>query len=115
MANNENLKPFTEENAKYFGKKGGIKSAQVRAQKKSTKEKFKILLDMPVKQQSDINKLKDAGFLDEDIDNQTLLVYSLFEKALSGDTKAASMIFKIMQETDEEKSNMMFDSLNLLF
>ena len=57
---------------------------------------------MPVRYQSDINKLKEAGFSDEEINNQTLLTYALFEKALVGDTKAASTIFKILQDTDEE-------------
>lgn len=115
MANTENLKPFTKENAKYYGKKGGIKSAEVRAERKSIKEQFQLLLNMPVSTQSDISKLKEAGFLDDEINNQTLLIYSLFEKALAGDTKAVSIIFRIMQETDEEKSNLIMDSLNVLF
>ena len=67
MANTENLKPFTTENAKYYGQKGGIKSAQVRAERKSIKEQLQLLLNMPIRHQSDINKLKEAGFLDEEI------------------------------------------------
>ena len=110
MANIENLKPFTHENAKYYGQKGGIKSAQVRADRKSIKEQLNLLLNMPVKSQLDIRKLKEAGFLDEELNNQTLLTYSLFEKALLGDTKATSLIFKIIQDSDNEKSNMLSDA-----
>ena len=43
MANIENLKPFTKENAKYYGKKGGIKSGKARAERKSIKEQMRIL------------------------------------------------------------------------
>ena len=109
MSNNKNLKPFTKENAKYYGHIGGVKSAIVRAKKKSIKEQLQLLLNMPICNQYDITKLKEAGFLDEEMNNQTLLTYSLFEKALSGDTKATSIIFKTIQDSDIEKSNIMTD------
>ena len=85
MANLDNLQPFTKENAKYYGKKGGIKSGIVRAERKSIKEQMKLLLEMPLVNESRIKRLKEAGFNDSEINNQLYLTYSIFEKALTGD------------------------------
>lgn len=115
MPNTENLQPFTKENAKYYGKKGGIKSGIVRAERKSIKEQLKLLLEMPVTNEVRVNRLKEAGFDDIEINNQLYLTYTIFEKALSGDVKATSLIFKTMQNEDGEKSNAFSDSLNDLF
>ena len=115
MPNNTNLQPFTKENAKYYGKKGGIKSGKVRAERKSIKEQMKILLEMPITNESRINKLKDLGFEEKEINNQLYLTYTLFEKALTGDIKATSLVFKTMQNEDEEKVNSFNDKLNDLF
>lgn len=115
MANSENLQPFTKENAKYYGKKGGIKSGKVRAERKSIKEQMKLLLEMPITNESRIKKLKEAGFEESEINNQLYLTYIIFEKALTGDVKATSLIFKTIQNEDEEKSNIFNDTLNDLF
>ena len=115
MANIENLQPFTKENAKYYGKKGGIKSGIVRAERKSIKEQMQLLLSMPVFSQSKANMLLEAGFDETEINNQLLLTYTIFQKALTGDVKATSLVFKTIQNEDNEKSNAFNDTLNELF
>lgn len=115
MPNIENLKPFTRENAKYYGKKGGIKSGIVRAERKSIKEQMQLLLSMPVSNPRKANMLLEAGFEEAEINNQLLLTYTIFEKALTGDVKATSLVFKTIQNEDNEKSNNFNDSLNDLF
>lgn len=115
MSNNDNLQPFTKNNAKYYGKKGGIKSGQVRAERKSIKEQLKILLEMPVSKDYRIKELQEAGFNESEINNQLYLTHKIFEKALSGDVKATSLIFKTIQNEDEEKTNARNDSFNDLF
>ena len=115
MANNENLKPFTKENAKYYGKKGGIKSGKVRAERKSIKEQLQLLLSMPITNKTRIDRLKEAGFEDNEINNQLYLTYTVFEKALSGDVRAISLIFKTMQNEDNEKANVFNDIINDIF
>ena len=115
MANSENLQPFTKENAKYYGKKGGIKSGQVRAKRKSLKEQMKILLEMPITNENRINKLKQAGFEESEINNQLYLTYSTFEKAISGDIRAVSLVCKIMQNEDKEKNSSFNDTINEIF
>ena len=115
MANIENLQPFTKENAKYYGKKGGIKSGIVRAERKSIKEQMQLLLSMPVASESKVNLLKEAGFSETEINNQLLLAYTIFQKALTGDVKATSLVFKTIQNEDSEKANVFNDTLNDLF
>ena len=115
MANSENLQPFTKDNAKIYGKKGGIKSGKVRAERKSIKEQMKILLEMPITNESRIDRLKKAGFEEGEINNQLYLTYTIFEKALTGDVRATSLIFKVMQNEDEEKANSFNDTINDLF
>lgn len=101
MTREKNLKPFTEENAKYYGRKGGIKSGIVRAERKSIKEQMKILLSMPVSSDYRINILKEAGFTEPEINNQLLLTYTIFEKAIKGDVRACEFIMKIIQVENE--------------
>lgn len=115
MSNNENLKPFTKENAKQYGKKGGIKSGKVRAERKSIKEQLSILLELPITNKEKIQELSEIGFSESEMNNQLYLTYSLFEKALLGDIKATTLIFKTIQKEDEEKSNSFNDALNDMF
>lgn len=113
--NNENLQPFTKENAKMYGKKGGKKSGQVRAEKKSIKEQLRVLLNMPISDEKNIEMLENDGFEFEEMNNQLLLTYILFKKGISGDTKSISLIFKTLQEEDIEKTNDMSDLFKGLF
>lgn len=115
MANIENLEPFTKENAKYYGKRGGIKSGIVRAERKSIKEQMQLLLSMPVASQNKVNLLKESGFDDAEINNQLLLTYTIFQKAITGDVKATSIILKTIQNEDNEKTNAFNDALDDLF
>lgn len=115
MSNVKNLKPFTKENAKYYGRKGGIKSGIVRAERKSIKEQLQLLLSMPVSSDYRINILKEAGFKETEINNQLYLTYSIFEKALTGDIRATALIFKTIQNEDEEKNNELTDEMNNIF
>lgn len=104
MSNIENLQPFTKENAKYYGKKGGIKSGIVRAEKRNIKEQMKMLLEMPITNKNRINRLKEVGFEAEEINNQLSLTYSIFEKAINGDIRACELIFKIINLEKESEN-----------
>ena len=115
MANNENLQQFTKDNAKIYGKKGGIQSGKVRAERKSIKEQLKILLSMPISNDNRKRQLLEAGFDETEVNNQLYLTYMIFEKALTGDVKAASLIFKTMQNEDEEKTSNFYDSMHTMF
>lgn len=79
MANSENLKKLSSEEARKNGKKGGIKSVEVRRARKTLKEELLLLLS--------------SG------DTQERLSLALIEKAFKGDTKA----FEVIRDTIGEK------------
>ena len=75
MANSENLKPIrSESEARENGKKGGIKSGEVRRARKTLKEELLLLLE--------------SG------NTQNKISLALIKKALKGDIKAFEEIFR---------------------
>lgn len=82
--NPQNLKRLSSEEARRNGKKGGVKSAQARREKKTFKELLKIALEM---------RTKNGNTNAEEI------VVSLILKAQSGDVKA----FEAVRDTIGEK------------
>ena len=80
MANNENLKPVrTESEAREKGKNGGIKSGEVRRERKALKEELIALLSQG--------------------NTQEKISVALIDKALKGDVKA----FETIRDTIGEK------------
>lgn len=109
--NNDNLKPFTKENAKEYGKKGGIESGKAKARIRTLKEQMKILLELPATDKEKAKGLINIGFDEADITNKFLLSFVLLEKALNGDIKAYDLIDKMMANSDKEKRNEYFGDL----
>ncbi len=60
MANIENLKPFTKENAYYYGKRGGITSGKTRRRKAYYKKQF----DAYFKISEAIDNMSDIDYQD---------------------------------------------------
>lgn len=83
-----NLIVPSSEQARKYGAKGGKKSGEVRRRKKALRERMKALLELPVSDYEDLDKALLMGLDNSEIDNETLLVIALFEKAKSGDVKA---------------------------
>lgn len=79
MANIENLKVPTSEQARINGKKGGIASAKARQERKALKEELLLLLS--------------------EGDTQKKISLSLIQQALDGNTKA----FEVIRDTIGEK------------
>jgi len=80
----EDLIPFnelTEEEQKKLAKAGGIKSVQVRRNKKKLKELANMLLDNDVNNPEIKKKLKENGL---DTSNKSLALLKLFQVALDG-------------------------------
>ncbi len=79
MANPNNLKQLSSEEARKNGKKGGIKSGEKRRERKALKEELLLLLSVG--------------------DTQKKLSLALIEKAMNGDVKA----FEVIRDTIGEK------------
>lgn len=91
MANEQNLIPFTSEQnreeAKKNGQKGGIKSGEVRRQRKAMKEQAELLLSLPFnltdkKGNESKEVLKKLGIDEDNIDNQMAMIVALWKTAL---------------------------------
>ncbi len=83
MANEQNLVPLTTEKAREIGKKGGKRSAEVRAARKTLREELLALLS--------------AG------DTQNKISLAMIDKAMNGDTKAFEIIRDTIGEKPKEK------------
>ncbi len=90
--NNENLKAPTTEEARERGKKGGLASGKVRAEKKRLKEA--------------VERVLSASYKNEDGENLSgyeLTAIALFDKARSGDVSAFNSIRDLIGEKPTDK------------
>ncbi len=107
MANESNLKPVrTKEEARKRGRNGGIKSGEVRNQKKAMREQMELLLSLPNKDAKTKKQLKAMGIDVGNIDNQMALILSMYKKAISGDVQAAAFIRDGVGEKPDNKVNL---------
>ena len=101
MANEQNLIPNSERSPKEVrenGKKGGIRSGEVRREKAQLKSAIKTILSLPVKDPKIKAQLKELGMADGDIDNSILPALGLFKKACKGDSSAARLLAELNGE-----------------
>lgn len=96
----ENLRPCEYKLSQEEAKKGGIRSGQVRKQKKTVAEYLKKWADSEVSEKD--KKVLQALGLSEEATNRTLLVIPLIKKASSGDMKAMQMVIELLGE-DKKK------------
>lgn len=96
----ENLRPCEYKLSQEEAKKGGIRSGQVRKQKKTVAEYLRKWADGEVSEKN--KKALEALGLSEEATNRTLLVVPLIKKASNGDTKALQMALELLGE-DKKK------------
>lgn len=84
MANNENLRKLTTEEAREIGRKGGKASVKARRKKKQLKELLELALSQPH---------------EDGEDNYYAITAALIQEALSGNTKA----FEVIRDTIGQK------------
>ena len=96
----ENLRPGEYKLSQEEAKKGGMRSGQVRKQKKTVAEYLRKWADGEVSEKD--KKALQALGLSEEATNRTLLVIPLIKKASSGDTKAMQMVLELLGE-DKKK------------
>ncbi len=109
MANPENLKTLSPNEAREQGRKGGIASAAKRKEKKALKATLETLLSMPINEGMEealegiqnLARLKGAN-----IDVQTAVMFAQIKKALKGDTRAAEFIRDTIGQKPGDKLDM---------
>lgn len=96
--NEQNLIPYSERSvneARENGSKGGKASGAARRRKKDMKQKMKALLELPAAA-NDKEQLEALGVDPDDMDNEMVLVMSMFLSAAQGDTKAFDRVIQIL-------------------
>ena len=96
----------TPEQRAEYGRKGGLKSGEVRRNKKAMKEVLSCLLDMTMKtgKHVDIDKIKSfADIKGKNLSVQEAILVTQIQKALKGDSAAAVYIRDTVGERPGEK------------
>ena len=115
MANEQNLIPFTSdqnrEEAKKNGRKGGIKSGEVRRQRKAMKEQMELLLSLPFnltdsKGNDVVDTLEFLGIDKDQIDNQMAMNIALWQTAINSNNRQQVQAIKEIRDiTKDNKEN----------
>lgn len=99
MANIENLRTPTTEEARDIGRKGGIASGKARQQKKLIKDNIELLLSLPIKNNKTKEQLRQLGIEESEMNNQMAMVIAMYQKVLKGDVQA----FNTLRDTLGQK------------
>lgn len=93
MANNGNLKPvLSKKEARERGRNGGLASVKARRKKRDMRKQLELLLSLDIGNSASHKKLAKLGIPEKDINNQMALNVAMFQKAISGDVRAAEFI-----------------------
>lgn len=76
--------------------KAGRASGAARRRKRDLKAKMKMILELPVSDSGDAEAVSAMGIDAEEIDNETLMLIGLFQKAKSGDVQAVREVRSIL-------------------
>lgn len=116
MANNKNLKPFselTEEQQREIRRKGGRASVEAKRRRKTMRQVLEMLLydvelDEPTKE-----RLRNQGVKDpKDFNHQTVINRSLIAKAEAGDVQAYHAICAMIDEKPADRMEVDGDLFN---
>nr|DAT58389.1 MAG TPA: terminase large subunit [Caudoviricetes sp.] len=102
MANEKNLKPFTDnqsrEKAVRNGRKGGIASGVAKRQKKTLSDLAKMIAETPAPDAAR-RKLELMGIEAEDASNNALIAASVYSKAVKGNMQAVEKWEQLVADT----------------
>lgn len=108
MANEQNLRPPTSEEARERGRKGGKASGKKRQQNKTFKEIISKFLDGQVSDERLKQQMIEFGFADKEVSNKSCAVFALWREAIKGNTKA----FELLRDTIGEKPIEQIQNIN---
>ena len=100
---NENLIPFdqrTEEEQREIRRKGGKRSGQVRREKKTIREAFALLKDLPLDNEKLREKLKKAGVTNDDMTYGAAMAYMTVINGMKGNPSFMRLAFEMLGEND---------------
>lgn len=105
MANNENLKPVqSKEEARELGRKGGIRSGEVRREKATMRKTLEMMLDEVADIEGNENKLT----------YKQLATIGLLKGAIRGDNANYKTILEVIGEMQEENNETPTVNINIV-
>lgn len=99
--NNENLIPNnrrSKEEVREHSRKGGIKSGEVRREKKTLKDTLKMLLALPIKDETTKEMLSSIGIAEKDMTRQITVCLGALKAADNGSYKSLDTIATLLGE-----------------
>ena len=107
----KNLKPVrTKEEAKERGKNGGVASGTARRKKRTMQQAAKLLLNMPLSNQSMEKAMSAMGIDDCEMTNQMAVMVSMWREAIQGSVRAAEFLRSTSgQDPDNVLRRQMFE------
>ncbi len=103
MANKENLIPMdkrSKDEVRKIAAKGGRSSGETRRQKKTIRETFAMLKDMPVSNKKIRDKLEQAGISDTDVTFGAAMAYMTIVHAMKGNPSFMRLAYEMLGEND---------------
>lgn len=104
MANEQNLRVPTSEEAREIGRKGGIASGKARREKKTLAQIGDMIGSLDIKSEKNRAILRDAGITDDDMINDVGMMFRLNLKAQQGDPRAIELLSKLRGQFKEQIS-----------
>ena len=93
MANEQNLRVPSSEEARELGRKGGIASGKARRRKADLKRAFNTILKADVANENISKQLEALGF---EATNEMALAMVMMQKAMKGNVKAFEQIARLV-------------------
>lgn len=113
MANIENLKVPTSEEARKYGAMGGIASGEARRQKKSLREKAKLLMSLSIQDKKELLKAQELGLNEEDIDIEMMNLIHMLNIIKKENFNSVGAFNTLKELTDEQVETNEAPSINI--
>ena len=99
--NDENLRPCRNKSeARERGKIGGVASGKARREKKTIREAFALLKDLPLDNEKLREQLKKAGVTKEDMTYGAAMAYMTVINGMKGNPSFMRLAFEMLGEND---------------
>ena len=102
MANIDNLRVLASEEARKIGSKGGKASVEARRQKKSLREKAKLLMSLSIQDQEELLKAQELGLNEEDIDIEMMNLIHMLNIIKKENFNSVGAFNSLKELTDEQ-------------
>lgn len=113
MANVENLRPSEYKLSLEEAKRGGIASGEARRQKKSLREKAKLLMSLSIQDQKELLKAQELGLEKEDIDIEMMNLIHLLNIIKKENFNSVGAFNTLKELTDEQVETNEAPSINI--